>query len=43
MQTSSELIQEFTDWETASDEDWISMEATLTSVDPVTILIVASQ
>jgi len=35
MQTSSELIQEFTDWETASDEDWISMEATLTSVDPV--------
>ncbi|MBA3924276.1 MAG: hypothetical protein H0X31_22275 [Nostocaceae cyanobacterium] len=43
MQTSSELLQEFTDWETASDEDWISMEATLTSVNLVTTLIVTSQ
>jgi len=35
MQASTELIQEFADWEAARDEDWLSMEATLTSVDPV--------
>lgn len=31
MQTSAELSQEFMAWEAASDEDWLSMEATLAS------------
>ena len=34
-QASTELAQEFAAWEAASDEDWLSMEATLASVDAV--------
>ena len=36
MQVPTELVQEFADWEAASDEDWLSMEATLASLDAVT-------
>lgn len=35
MQTPTELVQEFAAWEAASDEDWLSMEATLASQDVV--------
>lgn len=35
MQVSTELVQEFAAWEAASDEDWLSMEATLASQDTV--------
>jgi hypothetical protein len=28
---STELAQEFADWEAASDEDWLNIEATLAS------------
>ncbi len=34
---STELLQEFADWEAASDEDWIIMETRLTSIDPVAV------
>jgi len=30
-QTSAVLTQEFADWEAASDEDWLNIEATLAS------------
>jgi hypothetical protein len=33
MQAPSELVQEFAVWEAASDEDWLSMEATPASQD----------
>ncbi|MEC4812773.1 MAG: hypothetical protein SAK29_05800 [Scytonema sp. PMC 1069.18] len=33
MQVPTELVQEFVAWEAASDEDWLSMEATLASDD----------
>jgi len=29
LEDSTELAQEFADWETASDEDWLNLEATL--------------
>lgn len=32
---SPELAQEFADWEAASDEDWLSMEAIVASQDAV--------
>jgi hypothetical protein len=32
-QPSTELDREFAVWEAASDEDWLSMEATLASVN----------
>ena len=35
MQIPTELVQEFAAWEAASDEDWLSMEATLASQDTV--------
>ncbi len=35
MQVPTELVQEFVAWEAASDEDWLSMEATLASPDAV--------
>jgi hypothetical protein len=35
MQVPPELIQEFAAWESASDEDWLTVEATLASVDAV--------
>ena len=31
MQMPPELVQEFAAWEAASEEDWLSMEATLAS------------
>jgi hypothetical protein len=31
MQVPPELIQEFAAWEAASDEDWLTVEATLVS------------
>ncbi|MBE9257578.1 hypothetical protein IQ228_09490 [Dolichospermum sp. LEGE 00246] len=37
MQIPTELVQEFAAWETASDEDWLSMEATLASLDAVAV------
>ncbi|WP_448272695.1 hypothetical protein [Nostoc sp. DSM 114160] len=37
MQIPTELVQEFVAWEAASDEDWLSMEATLASLDAVAV------
>ncbi|MDZ7951656.1 hypothetical protein [Nostoc sp. DedQUE09] len=37
IQVPTELVQEFVAWEAASDEDWLSMEATLASVDAVAV------
>lgn len=31
IETSSELAQEFADWEAASDEDWLNLEEKLAS------------
>ena len=31
IEDAARLAQEFADWEAASDEDWLHMEATLTS------------
>ncbi|MCY7279237.1 MAG: hypothetical protein LH702_37260 [Phormidesmis sp. CAN_BIN44] len=31
LEDAAELAQEFADWEAASDEDWLNMEAALTS------------
>jgi hypothetical protein len=31
VQNSAELAEEFAAWEAASDEDWLNLEATLTS------------
>jgi biotin carboxylase len=33
METPTRLAQEFAAWEAASDDDWLSMEATLASLD----------
>lgn len=37
MQIPSELVQEFVAWEAASDEDWLTMEGTLASLDAVEV------